>query len=60
MALSAKSQHKLVRFDLNMPTNMAAIIDLYPKGPIMAATVGISLGEQYLTQRSAASGVGCV
>ena len=51
MALGAKSQHKLVRSDLNMATNMAAIIDLhvYLKGPIMAATVGISLGEQYLT-----------
>ena len=40
-AYSANSQHKLVRSDLTMAANMAANIDLYLKGPIMAATVGI-------------------
>ena len=38
-----------------MAANMATNIDLYFKGPIMAATVGI--GEQYPAIRSAASGV---
>ena len=41
----AQSQHKLVRSDLNiaanMTGNMAANIDLYLKGPMMVATIGI-------------------
>ena len=48
-AHSPRPQHKLVISDLNMAANMAANMavnfDLYFKGPIMAATVGI--GEQY-------------